>query len=281
MSVRESPVPLHCYLCGGGELELIAHIGQRPLGETDFGVPADGYRRQIRRCRTCAVFCNFHQMLGDRIYTHAYNAVTYNHDLYENYKRIRSFPEERSDNKQRVRRVIEFNKRMGCTPATTRVLDVGSGLCVFLGELKERGFTCYCVDPDPLSVEHALEHASIDGGYAGTLDSYRTDQRFDLITFNKVLEHVPDPVRMLSLAKPLLAFGGSIYLELPDGEAAFMNGGAVDREEFYIEHFTIFTPKSLEYLCRATGLRCSESGQIHEPSDKYTLYAFLADDRNL
>ncbi len=52
-------------------------------------------------------------------------------------------------------------------------------------------------------------------------------------------------------------------------------GNAVDREEFYIEHFTIFTLDSMKFLAGSANFNIFDLQQIHEPSDKYTIYSIL------
>jgi SAM-dependent methyltransferase len=259
-----------CPLCGAAGSALLAEIRSRPARETDFGVPAGKYLRRLFRCGACGVYHNAQDMVGPEVYEREYNKATYNRDLTASYRRIRALPEEKSDNKQRVKRVAAFLEKRK-KPAETSVLDVGSGLCVFLGELKERGFQCYCVDPDPLSAKHALS-VGVDGAHAGTLEDYAPGRTFDLLTFNKVLEHVADSAAMLRRAA---ALGGTVYVEVPDGEAAYRAGGAVDREEFFIEHYTAFSPASFEKLAEKAGFKVLEAGRLHEPSDKYTIYGFL------
>lgn len=268
--------PLRCFLCGSRDFEPVAEIRSRPARETDFKVPADKYRRLVYRCRACTVFWNAQDMVTPEIYKQDYNRATYQEKLAATYERIRGLPLEKSDNKQRVMRVMRFLDSHARPESPLKVLDVGSGLCVFLGELKERGYRCFAIDPDPLSCRHAMERAGVEKAHAGTLDDFSESEKFHLITFNKVLEHVPDPVRVLAKARSFLAPGGWVYVELPDGDAAIQNGGAVEREEFFIEHHTVFTPASLDFLARTAGFRSGEQGRLHEPSDKYTLYAFLS-----
>lgn len=279
MTVVRSPTtataPPACYLCGGRDARLIADLRQRPTGETDFRIPPDQYRRQIHQCLGCDVFFSTHDMLPADVYRGTYNATTYAGRLLENFRKIRALPEECSDNKQRVRRVGRFLSERGRAPADTRVLDVGSGLCVFLAELKELGYDCYCVDPDPVAVRHALEHACVDGAYAGTLDECMFPEAFDLIALNKVLEHVADPVSMLATCRQWLKPGGAVYLEVPDGETSLAGQPLEGREEFYIEHHTVFTVPALRFLIEAAHFQPVEIGRLHEPSDKFTLFAFL------
>jgi 2-polyprenyl-3-methyl-5-hydroxy-6-metoxy-1,4-benzoquinol methylase len=261
-----------CPLCGEHDAQIVESIRRKPDGETDFGIEPAAYLRRIHHCNHCLVYFNQHELVAEDFYRENYNSGTYQRDLNASYSRIRDLPTEQSDNKQRVQRVIQFHTESGGSAGS--VLDVGSGLCVFLAEMKEYGYQCFAIDPDPVAVEHAKTVANVDDAHAGVLENYRADRQFDIITFNKVLEHVPDPVSLLKLAGSLLSGNGFIYVELPDGEHALQHGTAVDREEFYIEHETIFTPDSLQFLLQAASLKCVEWKTIHEPSDKYTLYAF-------
>ncbi|MBN1343213.1 MAG: class I SAM-dependent methyltransferase [Phycisphaerae bacterium] len=263
-----------CWLCGAADGRLVVEVRARPEREIDFGIEPDRYYRAIYRCGRCAVFYSAHDLLDDDVYTGRYNESIYEHQLAERYDRIMSLPHDRSDNRQRVVRVTSFVGALGWTPKRTRVLDVGTGLCVFLGGMKEQGFRCYCIDPDPIATRHALEHVGVDGAYTGTLDGFKTAEPFEVISFNKVLEHVKDPADQLRRAVELLADNGVIYIELPDGQTALEHGTPTEREEFFIDHYTVYCPASLSHLVEAAGLTIAEARAIHEPSDKYTLYAF-------
>lgn len=264
-----------CKLCGADNANLVRTLRRRPPHETEFGIPVDAYVRDIFQCMTCSVFFTQHGLLDGDFYSSNYNEATYQRDLVSTYERIRQLPESTSDNKLRVRRVAEYHALTGKSHDGSLVLDVGSGLCVFLAELKELGFQCHAIDPDPLAAEHARTRANVDYAFAGTLDAFPlTDVRYDIISLNKVLEHVDDPIRLLSMATRLLTPTGFVYLELPDGDAALAHGSVYDREEFYIEHETVFTEASTLWLLERAGLRALEMQSIHEPSDKYTIYAF-------
>ena len=276
MSADHFPYGAECLVCHSHEINNVFQITQKPQKETDFKIPSNMYYRSIFQCKACSVYLNVHQMLRDDFYISDYNTSTYQNDLLQTYNRIRSLPLEKSDNKHRVLRVEEFIIKHGFTPQKTKILDVGSGLCVFLGELKERGFKCFCVDPDPLLAHHALDNIKVDGAFSGVLENYKPASKFDVITFNKVLEHVMNPVKMLINSKNLLTQKGVIYIELPDGKAAAKAASIADREEFFIEHLTVFTKTSFYKLIQLAGLQCLKMEAIHEPSDKYTLYAFLA-----
>jgi 2-polyprenyl-3-methyl-5-hydroxy-6-metoxy-1,4-benzoquinol methylase len=174
-------------------------------------------------------------------------------------------PAERSDNVARVRRVCAR-----LVPGS--VLDVGSGLGVFPARMKEAGWRAMALDPDARAVAHAREHIGVAAVQA---DFMTADDlgRHELVTFNKVLEHVSDPVAMLQRAHGALEEGGTVYVELPDGECAAQDGPG--REEFFIEHVHVFSLASLCLLAMRAGFVVRSAERLREPSDKYTLYGFL------
>jgi len=149
------------------------------------------------------------------------------------------------------------------------------GFVFFLAELKKSRCGCYCVEPNLAFAEHAIKNVGVNKVFHGNFEEFKTDMKFDIIAFNKILEHVKDPISLLIKARNYLDKNGFVYIELPDGESALKNDEIVKREEFYIEHYTIFSHDSLKFLIKESGFRCDESAGIHEPSDKYTLYAFL------
>ena len=54
-------------------------------------------------------------------------------------------------------------------------------------------------------------------------------KKFNIITLNKVLEHVKNPIEILKNTHFWLLEKGFVYIELPDGEAAICDGP--EREE--------------------------------------------------
>ena len=133
------------------------------------------------------------------------------------------------------------------------MLDVGSGLAVFPARMKEAGWTCTALDPDPRAVEHARTVVGVEAVRADFMEADDLG-RFDLVTLNKVLEHVPDPAAMLGRTREFLAEGGVVYVELPDGEAAAADPDGPDREEFFIEHLHVFSMSSMSLLADRAGL---------------------------
>lgn len=256
-----------CPLCGSTDLALVFEWREPPPGETAFPLPPDReYGREFRRCAGCGLYIGLDGIGAGDFYGGAYVESAYGDRVAETYERIRRLPPERSDNEGRVRRIVA---ELG---PTGTLLDVGSGLGVFPVRMKEVGWQVTALDPDPRAADHLRTRVDVktvcaDFFAAGDLG------RFDLVTLNKVLEHVADPAAMLSRAAACLRPGGTVYVEVPDGETAAADGP--DREELFIEHLYAFDPSSLELLARRAGFDVIHLERIHEPSTKYTLFAFL------
>jgi SAM-dependent methyltransferase len=264
--------PLHCP-CGGNRFTTAYTYFAPPAGEVRFAsAPADSYRREIYRCSLCGHFISVFS-LADAFYAGEYVDATYGDaaGMKTTFDRIMALPPERSDNFGRVTRIDAYAAEH-LAPGARTVLDVGSGLCVFLARMKQHGWQGTALDPDPRSAQHAIDVAGVTG-VVGSLPSPSIGV-FDVVTFNKVLEHVPDPIRLLSLARPHVAEHGFVYIELPDGEAAAREEG-FGREEFFVEHFHAFSMASAARLAERAGFEARVIERIREPSTKYTLRAFL------
>ena len=100
----------------------------------------------------------------------------------------------------------------------------------------------------------------------------RKIEKFNIITLNKVLEHIKSPNKFLNKAKKFLKKDGYIYFEVPDIDKA--KKISKYREEFTIEHIHGFTQNSILTLLKKCNLKVLEYKNIYEPSTKYTTYVF-------
>jgi 2-polyprenyl-3-methyl-5-hydroxy-6-metoxy-1,4-benzoquinol methylase len=264
-------------LCGGSEFEAAFTYHKPPAGEVRFDFSSSGsYFRRILRCKTCGHFLSVHDMDMTSLYRAHYVNSTYGDDgIRCAFERIIALDPVKSDNVGRVKRIVEFAPRHFPGSARSRhsVLDVGSGLCVFLHRLKsETGWDCTALDPDPRAAAHARERVGVNA-VCGDFMQLNELGWYNIVTFNKVLEHVVDPVAMLARSRCCLNPGGFVYIELPDGEAACVEGQS--REEFFIDHHHIFSADSVRALAKHAGFALLELERLREPSMKFTLRAFL------
>lgn len=267
---------LRC-LCGDAHFAKVFTYDAPPEGEIRFQFSSsDRYRREILRCERCGHFLSVHEMDAGALYSGDYVNCTYGGDgIRGAFERIISLDPACSDNVGRVERIIKF--AVAHLPASTMkdgqpsALDVGSGLCVFLHRMKAAGWSCTALDPDIRAVNHARATVGVTA-VCGDFMKILELGSFDLVSFNKVVEHVRDPVGMLAKAAPHVKPGGFVYVEVPDGEAAVMHGPG--REEFFIDHWHVFSAASLALLVARAGFALQVLERIREPSGKYTLRAF-------
>ncbi len=265
--------------CEMRHLEPAFSYDAPPAGETAFAIGAAAYRRRYDRCTICGHWFGRHDIDLSKLYERDYVTATYGDaaGMRQRFEKIMALPAERSDNRQRVVRVVEFAKsRLADAKATPRLLDVGAGLGVFPAGMKAAGWRVTALEPDPRTADHLRRVVGVDTS-TDDLAALAAGAPFDAITFNKVLEHIEDPVRMLGEARRHLGSNGFIYVEVPDVEAASAGPG---REEFFIEHHHVFSPASLTFLVEHAGYTAVRVERCVEPSGKYTLFAFCSPSSN-
>jgi len=273
--LNKSDVYLKCPCNSNSYVDLFQYTSP-PDGEIRFKFSkSDNYKRNILKCTICGHFLSIHKMSQKSFYEDDYVSSNYKDGtgIYNTFKKIISLPHDMSDNRQRVKRILNFfstpdKKKNSKKP---NVLDVGSGLCVFLYEMKKYNWQCTALDPDIRNVKHAQNNVGIKALCDDFMNLNNTET-FDLITFNKVLEHVIDPIEMLKKSKCFLKTDGIVYIELPDGEKAIYEG--FDREEFFIDHHHIFSSTSFSIMIDQAGFEMINIGRLREPSSKYTLFCF-------
>jgi len=270
------PPPDQCAICGSSSFTLVFSYDAPPALETRFDFAEQGeYRRCIYACDCCGHFMSVHTMDDSALYFEDYVSANYGDRLRATFERISALDPSRSDNEGRVHRIVEFTaghwgSGSGQAPSA---LDVGSGLCVFLHRLRAHGWSGTALDPDSRAVQHAREVVGVNA-IQGDFMTVAGAGTFDLVTFNKVLEHVKDPIAMLAKSRDYLSPRGMVYVEVPDAECAAVDGA--DREEFCIDHPHVFSACSLVMLATRAGFRVRQLERLQEPSTKYTLFAFLS-----
>lgn len=272
MSDGPDSLSIQCPVTGARDWVLIRRYDRPPVGETDFGITP--YRRDLLQSPSTGHVVNHHHFDLGTLYRGDYWDRTYGEGrMARTFARIMALPPESSDNRQRVVYLVAATRDL---PGERSLLDVGSGLAVFPAAMREQGWRAVALDPDPRSARHAEEMAGVEGLVADFMTD-RLDRRFTLVTFNKVLEHVSDPIAMLRRARDVLAPGGLVYVELPDGEGALVAIGP-DREEFFVEHYCAFSMVSFAMLARRAGFRLNRLERIVEPSGKFTLRGVMVPD---
>jgi 2-polyprenyl-3-methyl-5-hydroxy-6-metoxy-1,4-benzoquinol methylase len=274
--------PRRC-LCGSQDLKPVHWFEKPPASEIRFAFASQGqYRRQLLECRTCHHILSVHDMNDEQLYSGDYVTSSYgDKGIRATFDRIVSLPPEKSDNVGRVSAIgtfasTWFQGTRSVPGGTPEILDIGSGLCVFLHRVKsELDWKCTALDPDARACEHARTTVGVDT-LNGDFFKLAIDRRFDVITLNKVVEHVKDPIAMIKRAGELLTPRGFVYIEVPDAEGAALDAIGYEREEFTIDHPHVFSASSLTLLVARAGMKTVALERIVEPSSKYTLRAYAS-----
>ncbi len=261
--------PATCHFCLSSGWNPSFSYEAPPPGETPFQF-APPYQRRYWQCLGCGHYYQESPLDFSRLYDADYVTATYGdaEKLRKTFEHVSTLPPERSDNEGRVHRVCGWASRY-LSPNSRELLDVGAGIGVFPWRMGKEGWNCTALDTDLRQIDHlcAIGLRAIRGDFreSSGLSAY------DLISFNKVLEHVSDPIGMLSLSRSYLRPEGVVYVELPDGEEAALHGAG--REEFFLEHLHVFSLASCCLLLRRAGFVPLLVERLREPSGKYTLCA--------
>ena len=109
----------------------------------------------------------------------------------------------------------------GGAPSRRRLLDIGSGPGFFLKTAQTRGWNVTGIEPSRQATAHArnLGVNVVEGFF--NADTASTLGRFDVVHMNNVLEHIPDPITLVGLARDLLSPGGIVCINVPNDFSAF------------------------------------------------------------
>lgn len=196
--------------------------------------------------------------------------------LLKRFNQVNNLPLEKSDNCARVKRIRDFLNQAKFENSDQKyVLDIGSGTGVFVDRFlkEEKSWKAVAIEPEPNACAHlkkVLTGVAVMQGFSNEL---KHQHKYDLITFNRVLEHIADPIPILAAEKNNLKKDGIIYIEVPDTSSFFQDGA--NNEAFGYGHYIVYSPESLNLLATKAGFNLQKFERVIEPSGKFTLYGFL------
>jgi len=272
-----------CAICGGALGRELLRITVPDRFERHVGIAAEGYARSWVECEGCGAATNV-LAKGNRAKLDAIAAGYYEVDLAggsvaDKFAKVMALPPERSDNAQRVARVAAFaDAWLPPETACPRVLDIGAGTGVFLARFLaqpgRRAWSGTGVEPDPAAAAHLralARFAVVEGMFT---DSSRL-AGFDLVTLNKVVEHLPQPLALVrEAAGALEPARGLLYIELPD--TLTVSHRPPSDNILGALHCHLYNPSSVAALLARAGLVALRIERLFEPSGKISVAAFAA-----
>ena len=265
--VMSPMIDVPCYLCRSHSRSVL--LTQK--GTDDYLSLVDESYHAIERnwfvCNDCG-FVYRSPVLSDGdceiLYEKYEKDALKNTNLNDLFDKIINLPDAESENYQKIKWLLEvlcsaYGAEFKRKEFSFLDVGCGSGLLMF-------SFLRECQNSHGFGVELNPQYAALASARSGgTVKQglYRSglfDRDFSLIILTKVLEHVPDPLVLLSEMARDLKPGGCLFIEVPD-VVDFKNLEA-DDPRFFIPHIYFFSSATLGELARRTGLRTLESRTI-------------------
>lgn len=250
--------PTSCPICTSQRFELIGTYSKPDQYELRAGFNDEAYYRDWVRCSECSLAYSRYSRdtsLLDNLYINNYRSNS--RQIFE--KVIRLLPSE-SETKQRVNWILTNLEVLKHKPVNC--LDIGGGSGVYAYEMTSLGYSCSIIDP--FEYNHHL-----DTEYGLTVfrefltSSTCLSFKYDLISMNFVLEHLPDPLQLLRTAKSHLAPQGYLYIEVPN-DLSF-DCRALDDDVFNSCHLTLFNLSTIKNLLDRLSLRIVAYQEFETP----------------
>ena len=146
-----------------------------------------------------------------------------------------------------------------------RILELGSADGTFLSFFKMFGCAVRGLETNEYMIGKAREKFDIALERLNITDIDPDKERYDIIALPHVIEHLNDPVDILSHCKKLLAPGGIIFIEVP--YSPLPKETSPDELSGYLEttHLYNFRPSSLTKLVLRSGLETKSAGRFFYP----------------
>lgn len=145
-----------------------------------------------------------------------------------------------------------------------KFLDVGCATGGFLRGVRDAsGWECYGVEINPDLVAAAREQGL--AVHLGTIEDHPyAAQSFDFIHLKDIVEHVTDPLGLLSECRALLQPQGRVYLSIPNGDVDVRGLAEFHRQTGYAArspagHLWFLGRSCLQLLLRRSGFEIASS----------------------
>lgn len=223
-----------CDICGSEDSRLVCRVR-----DTNYGTPG---QFNIVQCQQCQLV-----YLNPRPEECEY-ADIYPEIVYDPFAAIQRTGEITPTHIQQER-----GRQLTERVTAGRVLDIGCADGLFLKVMRDLGWSCVGIEPNPRASRFAHEHLKSDVR-RGTIFDVNEDTSFNLITLWDVLEHTPSPRAVLLHANTLLTPHGMLALSLPNWDSVER---LIFRQEWIAldapRHFYHFTPATIRRLLETCG----------------------------
>lgn len=165
---------------------------------------------EIKKCKNCGhIFSVRNQEINNSdLYKRDYYKETHQNffaDCYSDYG-------SRNKKSKKLKNFSKTIKLIKKYSTDGRLLDVGCATGIFLDMCQHSDFNVSGVELSTYAADYARNNFSLDISNTTLEESNFEDGSFDVITMLDLIEHVPDPSKVLEKSNALLKQGGFLYI---------------------------------------------------------------------
>jgi 2-polyprenyl-3-methyl-5-hydroxy-6-metoxy-1,4-benzoquinol methylase len=158
-----------------------------------------------------------------------------------------------------------FQDRLRYLPETRgQLLDVGAAAGFFVEQARLAGWDAEGVEPSAWASRYARERLGQPVRTCSLDEAAFPDASFDVVTCWEVIEHLPDPRRLLAEMARVLKPGGHLLMSTPDAGSTVARVSGQRWLGWYKvpEHLQFFDEAGLARLCTEVGLRVERTRYV-------------------
>lgn len=235
---------IRCWICGSDHMKIVKPSGIRSdLTSAAFEITDHlyGVTGELSRCGACG----FLQCSG----------LT---DVLGFYEGLED-PAYEAGSTERARQFRMILQRVEKFRRGGRLLDIGAGTGILLGEAQSLGYDAEGVEPSRWLFERGQEKGL--RMFRGAFPHPETPGPYDVVTLVDVIEHVPDPVGLLREIAGVLKPDGIAVVVTPDLKSIAARLMGWKWWHFRVAHIGYFDRRTLTAAAKAAGLRIRYTGR--------------------
>lgn len=153
-------------------------------------------------------------------------------------------------------RAFQFSKLLENTkhflPDNAQMLDIGAGSGIFIKQAIKRGYSCIGLEPSSYLADCAVR----DGlpVINGTFPDDCPNEKFDAVFLTDVIEHIADPLSMLSKISNVLKENGIVVVTTPDVSSMAAKILGSQWWHYRIAHIGYYNKKTLAEIMKRAGM---------------------------
>lgn len=200
-TITLNTVKYFCWLCGSPGLKLVKNsnvIDEKEATSQLFEITDYSYGKTfaIYRCMSC----KFMQCSKIK------DVVPFYKDLQD-----QSYEDTRKPRLLQMKKILEIVQKY---KPNGKLLDIGAGSGILVEEALSMGYVARGLEPSKWLQEKAMEHnLPVDNC---TLDEFKSNEKYDVVTIIDVIEHVLDPIKLLSVVYKIMKNDGIVVVVTPN-----------------------------------------------------------------